>query len=136
MSARPIGRPNQTSQARLQLLLVVLAAWNLVAFLFELFNVGPIRVGAIEGLLGARAVGGATGALALAYIYAARDPLRHRVILWVATLEQFLALFTAGFHWARGDVSGGEAALPIIIAAILLAALVVSMPRQTDSFSP
>src|SRR5262245_26497619 len=133
MSARQIGRPNPTSQARLQLILILLAAWNIVAFVFELLNVGPIRVGAIEGVLGARAVGGATLVLALAYIYAARDPMRHRVILWMATLEQFVALFTAGFHWARDDVSGSEAILPIVVSAVFLLALISSLPRQADT---
>ena len=132
MSARPIGRHNPTSQARLQLILILLAAWNIVAFAFELLNVGPIRIGGIEGVLGARAVGGATLVLALAYIYAAREPMRHRVILWMATLEQFVSLFTAGFHWARGDVTGGEAILPIIASAAFLLALIWSLPRQGD----
>lgn len=129
MSARSVGRPNPTSQARLQLILLVLAAWNAVAFLFELLNMGPVRVGEIEGILGARAVGGATGVLALAYVYAARDPLRHRTIVWLATIEQFVAIFTAGFHWATGDVGAGESALPIIAAALFLLAIITSLPR-------
>jgi hypothetical protein len=133
MTARPIGRPNPTSQARLQLVLILLAAWNLAAFIFELLNVGPIRVGVVEGVLGARAIGGATGVLALAYIAAARDPLRHRFVLWIATVEQFVALFSAGFHWARGDVAAGEAALPIVAAAVFLIALLSSLPRQPES---
>ncbi|HLB22734.1 MAG TPA: hypothetical protein VJP07_01430 [Dehalococcoidia bacterium] len=134
MTARPIGRPNPTSQARLQLILILLAAWDLVAFLFELFNAGPVRVGAIEGVLGARAVGGATGVLALAYVYAARSPMRHRTILWLATIEQFVSIFAAGFHLARDDVSRGEALLPIIAAAAFLVALLTSLPRQPDVY--
>jgi hypothetical protein len=133
MPARQIGRPNPTSQARLQLILILLAAWNIVAFVFELLNVGPIRVGAIEGVLGARAVGGATGVLALAYIAAARDPLRYRFVLWLATIEQFIAIFTGGFHWARDDVAGSEAWLPIIVAAVFLVAFLTSLPRQADT---
>jgi len=134
MTARPIGRPNPTSQARLQLILILLAAWDLVAFLFELFNAGPVRVGAIEGVLGARAVGGATGVLALAYIYAARSPMRHRTILWLATIEQFIAIFTAGFHLARDDISRGEMLLPMLAAAAFLVALLTSLPRQADTY--
>jgi hypothetical protein len=129
MSARSVGRPNPTSQARLQLILVLLAAWNSVAFIFELLNLGPVRVGEIEGILGARAVGGASGVLALAYVYAARDPMRHRTIVWLATLEQFVAIFTAGFHWATADLNGGEAAVPIIAAALFLFAIITSLPR-------
>lgn len=129
MSARSVGRPNPTSQARLQLILLVLAAWNAVAFLFELLNMGPVRVGETEGILAARALGGATGVLALAYVYAARDPMRHRTIVWLATIEQFVAIFTAGFHWATGDVAAGEALLPILAAALFLFAIITSLPR-------
>ena len=145
MSARSIGRPNPTSQARLQLILILLAAWNnwwlmavwlavlfglIVAFVFELLNTGAIEVAGVDGILGGRALGGASLVLALAYIYAARNPTRQRVILWMATVEQFIAMFTAGFHWARDDISGGEAALPILVAAAF--ALVVSLPRQFE----
>jgi hypothetical protein len=132
MSARSIGRPNPTSQARLQQILILLAAWNIVAFVFELLNTGSIEVARVDGILGGRALGGASLVLALAYIYAARNPMRQRVILWMATLEQFIAIFTAGFHWARDDITGGEAALPIVVAAAFLFALVVSLPRQFE----
>ena len=71
--------------------------------------------------------------LAIAYIYAARNPLRHRFVLWLASLEQFVAMFAATFHWARGDVSAGEALVPILAAAGLLVLLMTNLPRQTDS---
>lgn len=133
MQARQIGRPNATSEARLQLILVLLAAWNIIAFLFELTNVGPIRVGEIEGILGARALGGATLVLALAYLYAARNPIRHRFVLWLASLEQLVSLFTSTFHWARGDFGAAEALVPIAVAAVFLVLLMANLPRQTDT---
>jgi len=133
MQARHIGRPNPTSVARLQLILVALGAWNLLAFLLELTNAGPMSVGDVDGVLGARALGGAVGVLGVAYLYAARNPVRYRFILWLATLEQFAALFTAAFHWARGDVGGDEAIVPIIVSAAFLVLLMTNLPRQTDT---
>jgi hypothetical protein len=131
--SRHIGRPNATSQARLQLILVLLAIWNLLAFVMELTNRWFIEVGDIDGLLGARAVGGATGVLALGYLFAARNPVRYRFMLWLATVEQFVALFSATFHWARDDVSFGEAFVPIVAAVIFLVLLLTNLPRQTDT---
>ncbi len=131
--SRQIGRPNATSQARLQLLLGVLAIWNLLAFLLELTNTGPLQIGGVDGVLGARAYSGATGVLAVAYLYAIRNPLRYRFIVWMAALEQLLALFAYGFHWTVDDVSTGEVLLPAVIAIGLLVALVMHLPRQTDS---
>lgn len=133
MSARQIGRPDPTSQARLQLILILLAAWDLLAFLLELTNTRLLKIGGIDGVLGARSVSGAMAVLAIAYIYAARNPIRHRFVLWLASLEQFIAMFASTFHWARGDLGAGEAVVPILAAAGFLVLLMTNLPRQTDS---
>lgn len=133
MHARQIGRPNPTSQARLQLILVLLAGWDLLAFLLELTNTRLLRVGGIDGALGARSVSGTLAVLAIAYLYAARNPIRHRFVLWLATLEQFVALFSCTFHWARSDVGFGETVVPILAAAGFLVLLMTNLPRQTDT---
>ena len=133
MTARQIDRPNPTSQARLQLILILLAAWDLLAFFLELTNTRLLKIGGIDGVLGARSVSGAMAVLAIAYIYAARNPIRHRFVLWLASLEQFVAMFAATFHWARGDVGAGEAVVPILASAALLVLLMTNLPRQTDS---
>ena len=132
MTARQIGRPNATSQARLQLILVVLAAWDLLAFLLELTNTKLLKVGGIEGILGARSVSGTMAVLAIAYIYAARNPMRYRFVLWLASIEQFVAIFSYTFHWARKDIGVAEAIVPIAAAAVFLVLLLINQPRQTD----
>lgn len=133
MQARQIGRPNPSSQARLQLVLVALAVWNLIGFLLQLTNARLIEVDGIDGVLGARAVSGATAVLAIAYIYAARNPVRYRFVLWLASLEQFVALFSTTFHWARGDLAFGESVIPMAVSAIFLVLLMTNLPRQTDT---
>ncbi len=133
MQARQIGRPNPSSEARLQLVLVALAIWNLLGYLLQLTNSRLIEVDGINGLLGARAVGGAAAVLAIAYIYAARNPVRYRFVLWLASLEQFVALFSTTFHWARGDLSFVESAIPMIVSVIFLILLMTNLPRQTDT---
>ncbi|MHB8378193.1 MAG: hypothetical protein ACYDEB_14735 [Dehalococcoidia bacterium] len=131
---KQIGRPNATSQARLQLVLVLLAAWDLLAFLLELAQTSLLRVGSIHGILGARSVSGAVVVLAIAYLYAARNPIRYRFVLWLASLEQFVALFAGTFHWARGDIGAGQAIVPLLVAAAFLVLLMTNLPRQTDAF--
>jgi hypothetical protein len=133
MQARPIGRPNAASQARLQLILILLAAWNLGAFLLLLSDSRFLSVAEVGGFLGARSLGGSMAVLAIAYLYAARNPVRYRFVLWLASLEQFMALFTGTFYWARGTVEFGEAAVPILVAAVFLVLLLINLPRQTDS---
>jgi hypothetical protein len=133
MTARPIGRPNPTSQARLQLLLLLLAAWDLLAFGLMLVNRAPLEIAGVDGILGARAYAGTTAVLAIAYIYAARNPIRNRFVLWLASLEQVIAVFSYAFHRATGDINTGEMLLPIAVSAIFLVLLVIYLPRQTDS---
>ncbi|MBF6598995.1 MAG: hypothetical protein IVW36_00615 [Dehalococcoidia bacterium] len=135
MTARTqIGRSTASSQARLQLVLVLLAAWDLLAFFLELGQTRVLRIDGIQGVLGARSVNGAVVVLALAYLYAARNPMRHRFVIWLAALEQVVALFSGAFHWALGDVSAGQAVLPMLIAVIFLVALVAWAPRETSTF--
>jgi len=133
MQARHVVRPNATSQARLQLLLILLAAYNFLTFLLELTNTRLLEIGAIDGVLGARSVSGSIAVLAIAYLYAARNPVRYRFIVWLALIEQFLAMFTATFHWARDDVGFGEAIVPIGISVAFLLLLMANLPRQTDT---
>ncbi len=135
MTARQqIGRPNATSQARLQLVLVLLAAWDLLAFLLELTQTSLLKVGNIHGVLGGRAVGGSVVVLAIAYLYAARNPIRYRFVLWLASLEQLIAMFAITFHWARGGLGGGQAIVPLLVAVGFLILLMTNLPRQTDAF--
>jgi hypothetical protein len=130
---RQYGRPNASSQARLQLVLVLLGAWDLMTYLLELTNTRVLEIGGIDGILGARAVSGASAVLGIAYLYAARSPIRYRFILWMATIEQVIAVFSTAFHWAVNDLSAGESLLTIGVAAIFLALLIANMPRQTDT---
>jgi hypothetical protein len=135
MQARQIGRPNPTSQARLQLVLALLAAWNLLSFVLQLTNSGPIEVHDVDGFLGARSLSGSAAVLAVASLYAVRNPVRYRFVIWLAAMEQVVAIFAAGFHLARDDVSLGESWLPILVAAGFLALLASNLPRQTDTIA-
>jgi hypothetical protein len=135
MQARAIGRTGASARARAQLLLVALAAWNLITFLLELTNASLIEIEGVDGLLGGRAVGGASAVLGVAYLYAARNPVRHRFVLWLASIEQFVALFSMTFHWVRDDVSGGETIVPMLVALAFLVLLITNLPRQTDTMA-
>jgi len=132
MSARQLGRANAASQARLSLILLLLAGWDLLAFLLELTNTRLLAIGTIDGALGARSVSGATAVLAIAYAYAARNPLRYRFVVWLASIEQLVALFACAFHLARGDLGVTQATLPALVAVGFLVALIANLPRQTE----
>jgi hypothetical protein len=135
MQARAIGRTGAAARTRLQLLLIALGAWNLITFALELANAGVIDIEGVDGALAGRGLGGASAVLGFAYLYAARNPIRHRFVLWLASLEQIVALFSMTFHWARNDVSFGEVALPMLVATVFLVLLIANLPRQTDTMA-
>ncbi len=128
------GRP-ASPQARLRLLLLALALWDLVGFLVELaFDSPAFRIkGDVEGFLAARAFSGSLIVLAAAYIYAARNPLRHRIVIWMAVLEQLAALFTGIAHWMRADLSAGQAILPLLVALGFLVLILLNYPRERET---
>ena len=133
MRARQLSRPAAASQARLQLVLILLAAWNAATFFLQLIDSSVLSSGDVDGILGARALGGGSGVLAVAYAYAARNPLRYRVIVWLGLIEQVVALFSYTFHIARDTLSFGDAWLAMVISALFLVALLATLPRQTDT---
>lgn len=135
MQARAIARPRTASRARLQLLLLAVAAWNLVTFLLALASTALVDVERVDGVLGGAAVSGATAVLGVGYIYAARNPVRYRFIVWLALIEQVVALFSMTFHWARDDVSFGEVVVPMLVATLFLVLLLTTLPRQTDTMA-
>lgn len=129
------GRGAGASQARIRLVLLALAAWDVVGFLVQLaFDSPAFRVnGDVEGFLAARAVSGSLIVLAAAYAYAARNPSRHRFVLWMAVLEQLAGLVTGVAHWARGDLSAGESILPLVVAVAFLVLILFNYPREREA---
>lgn len=123
------------SQARIRLVLLALALWDVIGFLVQLsFDTAAFRVkGDVEGFLAARTFSGSLIVLAAAYAYAARNPGRHRFVLWLAVLEQLAALVTGVAHWARSDLGAAESVVPILVAAAFLVLLLLNYPRERET---
>ena len=129
------SRRNVSSGRRLQLILLLLIAWDVIALLAELSFGGPlfkISGDSIGGLLAARGSFSGVALVPIAlYVYAfVRGPLRHRNILWVAVVEQGAAALFAVFHVATNDIEVEGLIVPLVVALGLLVFLLVSMPRQ------
>lgn len=124
---------------RLQLVLLLVLLWDLLALIAALSFGGPlmkISDGEIGGVLAARAsFSGVTVVPIGLYLYAiVRGPLRHRGVLWLAVLEQAAATLFAVYHVAANDIEVEGAALPLVVAGALLMLLLLSFPRgQTAS---
>jgi len=135
-----------TAQARrLQLLLLLMILWDLLALAGELSFGGPLVKleegeirSEIEGVLGARvSLSGAAVVPIGLYFYAlVRGAARHRFVLWCAALEQGAAALFAVYHVAANDIDLGPALVPLIVALVFLVLVLINMPGAPGRQSP
>ena len=124
---------SQTTR-KLQLLLLAMIAWDLLALVAEVSFGGPllrIEGDKIGGLLAARgSLGGAAAVAIVLYLYALiRGPIRHRGVLWAGVVEQGAGALAAVFHATAGDVKTTGMIAPLVVSVTLLVLLLLSMPR-------
>jgi len=125
-----------------RILLILLAAWEIVGFLTEFFtsnalfleNHAPGEL-ALDGALAGRALGWEAIPLAVLYIYCARNPGRYPRIFWLAMIEQAAAIAANLYHWLiTHDFSFESVFIPMAVAAGLgvLSFLNVFQPREQE----
>lgn len=119
---------------RLRLVLLLMAVWDLLGFLVQLYaDTFFFEIdGNVDGILAARAFSGALIIPAIIYIYALRDPLRHRAVLWLAVIEQLVAVLTAVFHLAGDTFELESVILPVAVAIAFLILVLLNFPRGAD----
>src|SRR5581483_3503886 len=125
-------------RVRLQLVLLLLIAWDLVGLLAELsfgsplFKVSGDRV---TGILAARgSFGGALVVPLTLYIYALiRGPMRYRGLVWIGVLEQAMVVVFAVYHTVADDIKVAGAVAPIIVSGALVVLLLLNMPPATET---
>ncbi len=119
---------------RLRLILLLMAMWDLLGVVVQLYaDSFAFRVdGELDGFLAARALSGALIVPAVIYLYALRDPLRHRPVLWLAVIEQLAAICTAVFHLAADDFGLGSMVVPLAVAVAFLILVLLNYPRGEE----
>src|SRR3990172_3764994 len=106
---------------RPRILLILLAAWEIIGALTEFFTSSGLFVnlhgGELDGALGGRALGWEAIPLAVLYLYCARDPARYHTVFWLALIEQGAAIVANVYHWGAGDFSFESIVIPVGVAA-------------------
>jgi hypothetical protein len=108
-----------------RILLILLAAWEVLGFLTELFTSNALFLEnhasgelSLDGVLGGGALGWESVPLAVLYLYCARDPERYSRIFWLACIEQAAAIAANLYHWlVTDDFSFESVAIPMAVAA-------------------
>lgn len=117
-------------------LLGMLAAWSLLAFVSQLFVNGglflDIHGAELDGALGGLALSFNALPLALLYLYAMTSPARRPEIFWLALVHQLAMVAGALYHWALGTFTAESIIVPAVISGALavLSFLQVFEPRR------
>ena len=108
----PAENPFWTTLRQPRVVLILLAAWNLVAVVSEFFVDGKIR-----GPLGGQSLSWEAIPLAVLYLYSARDPARYHRVFWLALVQMAAAIAANIYHWGAGDLTPGSVVIPLGVAA-------------------
>ena len=121
-------QPAQPSLSVLEMLrlprvtLGLLAAWAVLAVVAEvlsdsfLFNMNKEA----SGILGGRVFSASAIIPAIVYIWALRDPQRHRPVFWLGLIEQVAVILSSFYHKGAGDVTWAGVVVPSIISGALI----------------
>jgi len=120
-----------------RVLLVLLAAWEIVGVLVELFASSSFSMNlndGLDGLLAGRVLSWQAVPLAVLYLYCARDPQRYPRIFWLALIEQAAAVAANLYHLVADQLELEAVFIPIAVSASLgtLAFLNVFKRREPE----
>lgn len=120
-----------------RIVLILLAAWEVVAVLVELFAARGFSLdigGGIDGILAGRLLSWQAIPLAVLYLYCARDPWRFHGIFWLALIEQGAAIGANLYHLVADHLEFEAVFVNLVVSAGLgfLAFLNVFEPRERE----
>jgi hypothetical protein len=106
---------------RPRIMLILLAIWSVLSVLAQTFTSSGIFLDAhdveLDGALGGFALGWEGVPLACVYIYAIRDPLRHRPVFILALIHMGAMAASQVYHLGTGDYSFESVAVPLFGSA-------------------
>ena len=120
-----------------RVLLILLAAWEIVGVLVELFASSGFSLdieGGLDGVLAGRLLTWQSVPLAVLYLYCARDPVRYQRIFWLALIEQTAAVAANIYHLVTDQLEVEAIFIPVVVSASLglLAFLNVFQRREPE----
>ena len=119
-----------------RILLVLLAAWEIVAALVEFLASSGFSLdvsGGLDGVLAGRLLSWRSIPLAVLYLYCARDPKRYHRIFWLALIEQGAAIAANLYHWGANQLEFEAILVNVIVSAALGAFVFLHLFQPRDS---
>ena len=131
-------RPNVSVQRRLQLVLLMMIAWEALLLVSELsfggqlFEVEGDQIGGVVGSRGSLS-GAAVVPIALYAFAFTRGPLRHPSVLLLGAIEQVAAIVFGAYHVFMDDVEAGAYMVPLAVSVAFLALILINLPHGDEA---
>jgi hypothetical protein len=143
---RPAHEPPSFAESLLHTLrqprvtLGLLAAWAIIGVMAELLSDSFLfdMKREASGILGGRVFSASAVIPAIVYIWALRDPQRHRPVFWLGLIEQFALVLSTFYHRGAGDIGWEGVVIPTIISGALIFLIFPNLfqPRQAPTPVP
>jgi len=122
-----------------RIVLILLATWDIVGIIAQLlsgsflFDMG----GKASGILAGRVFSASMIVPAIIYLWAVRDPKRHRQVFWLALVEQVTVMLSCFYYLGAKDITLTGTIVPAAISGglIFLVFFNLFQPRQEASSS-
>jgi len=103
--------------------LALLATWAIVGVLTQLLSdsfLFDMKGHEASGIFGGRVFSSSALIPAIVYIWALRDPQRHRPVFWLGLIEQVALIISSAYHAGANDISWAGAIIPSIMSIGLI----------------
>jgi hypothetical protein len=123
-----------------RIVLILLATWDIVGIIAQvlagsfLFDMEGHEA---SGIFAGRVFSASMIVPAIIYLWAARDPKRHRQVFWLALVEQVVVVLSCFYHRGAGDITWAGTIVPAVISGglIFLVFFNLFQPREAVSSS-
>jgi hypothetical protein len=115
--------------------LILLAAWDIAGVVAQVLSSSvlfDLEGHEASGIFAGRAFSASMIVPAIVYLWAARDPKRHRQVFWLALVEQVAVVLSCFYHRGAGDITWAGTIIPAAISGglIILVFLTLFQPRK------
>jgi len=118
-----------------RIVLILLATWAILGVIAQVFSgsfLFDMKGHEASGILAGRAFSASMVIPAIIYLWAARDPKRHRQVFWLALIEQVVIVLSCFYHRGAGDITWAGTIIPAAISGglVFLVFFNLFQPRQ------
>ena len=118
-----------------RIVLILLATWDIAGIIAQLLSgtfLFDMKEHEASGILAGRVFDASMIVPAIIYLWAARDPKRHRQVFWLALVEQVVLMLSCFYHRGAGDITWAGTIVPAVISGglVFLVFFNLFQPRQ------